>query len=92
MVPGPGYAAVIIPVTTAVTCPIQRIHPAITAQAAATSAVLHEGRFVLGVGTGEALNEHVTGERWPFADERLEMLEKAVGVRAQSLGGGGADR
>src|ERR1700759_65361 len=53
--------AVTIPVTTAVTCPIQRIHPAVTAQAAATSAVLHEGRFTLGVGTGEALNEHVTG-------------------------------
>jgi G6PDH family F420-dependent oxidoreductase len=69
-----------IPITTAVTCPIQRIHPAVTAQAAATSAVLHEGRFVLGVGTGEALNEHVTGERWPVASERLEMLEEAVGV------------
>ncbi|RZU54040.1 G6PDH family F420-dependent oxidoreductase [Krasilnikovia cinnamomea] len=71
---------VTIPVTTAVTCPIMRIHPAVTAQAAATSAVLHDGRFVLGVGTGEALNEHVTGERWPFADERLDMLEEAVDV------------
>jgi G6PDH family F420-dependent oxidoreductase len=71
---------VTIPVTTAVTCPIMRIHPAVIAQAAATSAVLHDGRFVLGVGTGEALNEHVTGDRWPFADERLEMLEEAVGV------------
>src|SRR3954466_7599334 len=69
-----------IPVTTAVTCPIMRIHPAVIAQAAATSAVLHDGRFVLGVGTGEALNEHVTGEKWPFADERLEMLEEAVEV------------
>ncbi|WP_433362932.1 TIGR03557 family F420-dependent LLM class oxidoreductase [Actinoplanes sp. CA-142083] len=72
-----------IPVTTAVTCPIMRIHPAVVAQAAATSAVLHEGRFVLGVGTGEALNEHVLGDRWPFADERLEMLEEAVGVLRQ---------
>ncbi|WIM99458.1 TIGR03557 family F420-dependent LLM class oxidoreductase [Actinoplanes oblitus] len=71
---------VTIPVTTAVTCPIQRLHPAVVAQAAATSAVLHDGRFVLGVGTGEALNEHITGERWPFADERLEMLEEAVEV------------
>jgi len=69
-----------IPVTTAVTCPIMRVHPAVIAQAAATSAVLHEGRFVLGVGTGEALNEHVTGERWPFADERLDMLEEAIEV------------
>jgi G6PDH family F420-dependent oxidoreductase len=74
---------VTIPVTTAVTCPIMRIHPAVTAQAAATNAVLHDGRFVLGVGTGEALNEHVTGERWPFADERLEMLEEAVDVIRQ---------
>jgi G6PDH family F420-dependent oxidoreductase len=71
---------VTIPVTTAVTCPIMRIHPAVVAQAAATSAVLHDGRFVLGIGTGEALNEHITGERWPFAGERLEMLEEAVDV------------
>jgi len=69
-----------IPVTTAVSCPIMRIHPAVVAQAAATSAVLHDGRFVLGVGTGEALNEHVTGAKWPFADERLEMLEEAIGI------------
>ncbi|AEV83558.1 luciferase [Actinoplanes sp. SE50] len=69
-----------VPITTAVTCPIQRIHPAIIAQAAATSAVMHEGRFILGVGTGEALNEHVTGMRWPMTSERLEMLEEAVAV------------
>jgi len=69
-----------IPVTTAVSCPIMRIHPAVVAQAAATSAVLHDGRVVLGVGTGEALNEHVTGAKWPFADERLEMLEEAIGI------------
>ena len=65
-------------VTTAVTCPTVRIHPAIIAQAAATSAVLLEGRFALGVGSGEALNEHILGDRWPAADERLEMLEEAV--------------
>jgi coenzyme F420-dependent glucose-6-phosphate dehydrogenase len=65
---------------TGVTCPIIRIHPAIVAQAAATSAALMEGRFFLGVGTGEALNEHVTGERWPGAEERLEMLEEAIWV------------
>src|SRR6187549_3528154 len=63
---------VTIPVTTAVTCPIMRIHPTIVAQAAATSAVMHEGRFVLGVGTGEALNEHIHGDAWPSAAERLE--------------------
>jgi G6PDH family F420-dependent oxidoreductase len=66
--------------TTAVTCPTIRLHPAIVAQAAATSAVLLDGRFVLGVGSGEALNEHILGDRWPQADERLEMLEEAVHV------------
>jgi G6PDH family F420-dependent oxidoreductase len=67
-------------VTTAVTCPTVRMHPAVIAQAAATSAVLLEGRFALGLGSGEALNEHILGERWPEADERLEMLEEAVHV------------
>ncbi len=67
-------------VTTAVTCPTIRIHPAVIAQAAATSAVLLEGRFALGLGSGEALNEHILGTRWPEADERLEMLEEAVEV------------
>ncbi len=56
-----------LPIATAVTCPTVRIHPAIVAQAAATSAVLTEGRFVLGVGSGEALNEHILGDRWPPA-------------------------
>ena len=77
-----------IPVTTAVTCPIMRIHPAVVAQAAATSAVLHDGRFVLGVGSGEALNEHILGDRWPFAEERLEMLEEAVEVMRELWDGG----
>lgn len=66
--------------TTAVTCPTVRLHPAIVAQAAATSALLLEGRFALGLGSGEALNEHIFGDRWPPADERLEMLEEAVQV------------
>ena len=57
-----------------------RIHPALVAQGAATSALLAQGRFVLGVGTGEALNEHIVGERWPSAARRLEMLEEAVGL------------
>ena len=69
-----------LPVTTAVTCPTTRIHPAIVAQAAATSAVLLNGAFRLGVGTGEALNEHVTGARWPSIHQRLEQLEEAVEV------------
>ncbi|WP_214408461.1 LLM class F420-dependent oxidoreductase [Sphaerisporangium fuscum] len=67
-----------LPITTAVTCPLIRIHPAVIAQAAATSAVLTGGRFRLGVGTGEALNEHIVESRWPPASERLEMLEEAV--------------
>jgi G6PDH family F420-dependent oxidoreductase len=72
--------AVSLPIATAVTAPTVRIHPAIIAQAAATSAVLTGGQFVLGVGTGEALNEHVTGSRWPDVTVRLEMLEEAVEV------------
>ncbi|MFC9976644.1 LLM class F420-dependent oxidoreductase [Spirillospora sp. NPDC127200] len=69
-----------IPVTTAVTCPIMRIHPAIIAQAAATSQVMLNGRFRLGVGSGEALNEHITGEPWPPTPVRLEMLEESIEV------------
>ena len=69
-----------LPVTTAVTCPTVRIHPTVIAQAAATAATLLDGRFVLGVGSGEALNEHILGGPWPRAERRLEMLEEAVGV------------
>lgn len=65
-------------VATAVTCPTMRIHPAVIAQAAATSAVMLDGRFELGVGTGENLNEHIFGDPWPLHDERLDMLEEAV--------------
>jgi coenzyme F420-dependent glucose-6-phosphate dehydrogenase len=65
---------------TGVTCPMIRIHPAIIAHAAATSACLMPGRFFLGVGTGENLNEHVLGAKWPAPDERLEMLEEAIDV------------
>ncbi len=65
---------------TGVTCPTVRIHPAIIAQAAATSAAMMPGRFYLGVGSGEALNEHITGERWPETEIRQAMLEEAVAV------------
>ena len=65
---------------TGVTCPLIRIHPAIVAQAAATSAAMMPGRFFLGVGTGENLNEHILGDKWPAPDERLEMLEEAIEV------------
>lgn len=65
---------------TGVTCPTIRIHPAIIAQAAATQSLLSGGRFWLGVGSGENLNEHILGDRWPPTDERLAMLEEAVEV------------
>ncbi len=67
-------------VTTAVTCPTIRTHPVIVAHAAATCAVLLDGRFRLGVGTGENLNEHVLGDHWPPAEIRLEMLAEAVDI------------
>src|SRR5690349_14875129 len=69
-----------LPITTAVTCPTIRIHPAIIAQAAATAGVQCQDRFVLGVGSGEALNEHILGDRWPPGDQRVAMLEEAVEV------------
>jgi coenzyme F420-dependent glucose-6-phosphate dehydrogenase len=75
-------------VGTAVTCPSVRMHPAIVAQAAATSAALMPGRFMLGVGTGEYLNEHVLGDRWPTAAVRREMLEEAVGLIRELWRGG----
>jgi G6PDH family F420-dependent oxidoreductase len=71
-----------------VTCPTVRIHPAVVAQAAATSAVLTGGKFRLGVGTGEALNEHIFGDAWPEADVRLEMLEEAVEIMRELWKGG----
>jgi G6PDH family F420-dependent oxidoreductase len=70
-------------VTTGVTCPLVRIHPGIVAQAAATSQLLLEGRFVLGVGTGEALNEHIFGDHWRPLATRLDMLEEAVALMRQ---------
>ena len=65
---------------TGVTCPMIRIHPAIVAQAAATVACMMPGRFTLGIGTGENLNEHVLGDPWPAADVRLEMFVEAIEV------------
>lgn len=72
---------------TGVTCPTVRIHPAIIAQAAATSAAMMPGRFFLGVGSGEALNEHILGDHWPPAQVRLDMLEEAVEVIRLLWGG-----
>lgn len=65
---------------TGVTCPIMRIHPAILAQAAATAAAMMPGRFFYGIGTGEALNEHIIGEHWPIYSDRQDMLAEAVQI------------
>jgi G6PDH family F420-dependent oxidoreductase len=65
---------------TGVTCPLIRIHPAIIAQAAATAAAMMPGRFFLGLGTGENLNEHILGDRWPPYEVRREMFEEAVEI------------
>src|SRR3954470_10527888 len=67
-----------VEVGTAVTCPTVRIHPAILAQAAATTASLLPGRFFFGVGTGEALNEHILGDPWPPSEVRRDMLAEAI--------------
>ena len=75
-------------VGTGVTCPLMRMHPAIVAQAAATAAVMMPGRFFLGVGTGENLNEHVLGEGWPDANTRRAMLEEAIDVLRALWSGG----
>src|SRR3954462_10465951 len=75
-------------VTPAVTCPTVRIHPAIVAQAAATSATLLDGRFTLGVGGGEALNEHVLGDPWAGIEQRLSMLAESVAIMRALWEGG----
>ena len=77
---GIAHATKRIELATGVTCPLIRTHPAIVAQAAATVGAMLPGRFTLGLGTGENLNEHVTGARWPAPDERVEMLEEAIEV------------
>ncbi|MET8244463.1 LLM class F420-dependent oxidoreductase [Streptomyces sp. NPDC005202] len=77
-----------IPLMTYVTCPTFRYHPAVVAQKAATMQLLAQGRFRLGLGAGENLNEHVVGGGWPSVDIRHEMLEEAVGIiRALFKGG-----
>jgi G6PDH family F420-dependent oxidoreductase len=77
-----------IGIATGLTCPIIRYHPAIIAQAAATIAVMSEGRFTLAVGAGERLNEHVTGDRWPSTPERHAMLGEAVDIFRTLWAGG----
>jgi G6PDH family F420-dependent oxidoreductase len=76
-----------VPLMTLVTCPTMRYHPAVVAQKAATTGVLSDGRFILGLGSGENLNEHVVGRDWPPVDIRHEMYEEAVEI-IQALFGG----
>jgi len=77
-----------VEIVTMVTCPYRRYHPAIVAQMAATIAVMSDGRFRLGVGGGELLNEHVVGGAWPPADERHEVLAEAVEAMKELWQGG----
>jgi G6PDH family F420-dependent oxidoreductase len=77
---GISRATTTLRVGTGVTCPTIRIHPALVAQAAATVQAMFDGRFYLGLGSGENLNEHILGDRWPRPAQRLDMLEEAIAV------------
>lgn len=81
-----------IPLMTYVTCPTFRYHPAVVAQKAATMQLLSEGRFRLGLGSGENLNEHVVGGGWPPVDVRHEMLEEALEIIRALFEGGHVNR
>jgi G6PDH family F420-dependent oxidoreductase len=82
-----AHATSTIELMTYVTCPIKRYHPAVVAQKAATVGILSDGRFTLGLGAGENLNEHVTGGGWPPVNVRHQMLEEAVDI-IEALWGG----
>lgn len=77
-----------LPLMTYVTCPTFRYHPAVVAQKAATLQLLSEGRFRLGLGSGENLNEHVAGRGWPAVSVRHAMLAEAVEIVRTLFGGG----
>jgi G6PDH family F420-dependent oxidoreductase len=82
-----AYATDRIELMTYVTCPIKRYHPAVVAQKAATIALMSEGRFTLGLGAGENLNEHVTGGGWPPVNTRHRMLREALDIIKQLFSG-----
>lgn len=74
-----------------VTCPTMRYHPVVVAQQAATVQIMSDGRFTLGLGSGENLNEHVVGRGWPAVDQRMDMLREAVQVIRTLFDGGLVD-
>ncbi|HZA32199.1 MAG TPA: LLM class F420-dependent oxidoreductase [Propionibacteriaceae bacterium] len=76
-----------VELATYVTCPIIRYHPAVVAQKAATLQLLSEGRFLLGLGSGENLNEHITGEGWPPVAQRQDMLVEAATIIRELFSG-----
>ncbi|WP_210480901.1 LLM class F420-dependent oxidoreductase [Naasia sp. SYSU D00948] len=82
-----AHATERVDLATYVTAPIQRYHPAVVAQKAATLQLLSDGRFLLGLGSGENLNEHVTGEGWPPIDQRQDMLREAAQIIRELLTG-----
>lgn len=86
-----AHATEIIDLCTYVTCPILRYHPAVVAQKAATMQILADGRFMLGIGSGENLNEHVVGRGWPAIHTRHEMTAEALEIIRALLAGGMVD-
>jgi coenzyme F420-dependent glucose-6-phosphate dehydrogenase len=102
-VPQQGQAAFVWNVMTAigertkgdvgpgVTCPSFRMHPAIVAQASATLAAMYPGRHWLGIGSGEALNEHILGQYWPETPERINRMFEAIEIIKKLFGSRGKD-
>jgi G6PDH family F420-dependent oxidoreductase len=82
-----AYATEQVDLYTYVTCPTMRYHPAIVAQQAATVQILADGRFTLGLGSGENLNEHVVGKDWPTVERRHDMLREAIKIIRELFGG-----
>ena len=82
-----AHATERVELMTFVTCPTMRYHPAVVAQKAATMGLLSDGRFTLGLGSGENLNEHTVGQGWPGVETRQEMLKEAVEVIRALFGG-----
>ncbi|OBF16369.1 LLM class F420-dependent oxidoreductase [Mycobacterium sp. ACS4331] len=82
-----AHATDTVELMTYVTCPTMRYHPAVVAQQAATLQILADGRFTLGLGSGENLNEHVVGRGWPTVTRRHEMLTEAIAVIRELLTG-----